>query len=262
MFTFKEYVSAKGIKDAYELLNQNKNNVVLGGLLWLKMGRKHYNTAINLSHLGLDTITETESEIEIGCMTTLRQIETSPILNHYFNGVLSETVKHIVGVQFRNCATIGGSVYARFGFSDVLTTLLALDTYVHLYEGGIISLEQFVNMPYKKDILIKIIIKKNGSGAAHLSHRITATDFPVLAVSLSLCQDKWKIAVGARPTKAKLAYEASNLLSQNPLDDEIDAACCLLTHELNFGTNLRGSSEYRKILAKVLVKRGVKEICG
>ena len=39
---------------------------------------------------------------------------------------MREAVRHIVGVQFRNCATVGGSVYGRFGFSDVLTLLLAL----------------------------------------------------------------------------------------------------------------------------------------
>lgn len=261
MFTFKEYVSVESLEKAYEL-NQSKNNVVLGGLLWLKMGTKHYNTAIDLSQLELDTIAETESEIEIGCMTTLRKIETSPVLRNCFDGVLSETVRNIVGIQFRNCATIGGSVYSRFGFSDVLTTLLALDTDVYLYKGGRVPLEEFIAMPIKRDILTKIIIKKNDAKAAYKSQRMSATDLSILAVAVSLNEKKWKIAVGARPTKAKLAHKAAELLSQNPSDEQIDNACDLLIQELNFGTNMRGSAEYRKILAKVLVKRGVEEICG
>lgn len=261
LFTFKEYVSVKSLQQAYEL-NQSKNNVVLGGLLWLKMGTKNYNTAIDLSQLELDTIVETESEIEIGCMTTLREIETSPVLNNHFNGVLSETVKNIVGIQFRNCATLGGSVYSRFGFSDVLTTLLALDTDVYLYKSGRVPLEEFIAMPIKRDILTKIIIKKDGAKAVYQSQRMSATDLSVLAVSVSLCENKWKIAVGARPTKAKLAHKAAGILSQNPSEEQVNNACDLLIQELNFGTNMRGSAEYRKILAKVLVKRGVKEICG
>lgn len=261
MFSLKEYISAKSLEEAYELLNQNKNNVMLGGLLWLKMGNKNYNKGIDLSKLGLDTITETESEVEIGCMATLRQIETSKIINNYFDGILGESVKNIVGVQFRNCATVGGSVYSRFGFSDILTVLLALDSYVQLYNGGIISLDQFIAMPIKKDILIKIIIKKDGRKASYKSHRITSTDFPVLAVCVSRCSASWKISIGARPNKAALAINAAKLLSQNPTKNQIEAACEEVLNEVEFGTNLRGSAEYRKQLAKVLVKRGVEDIC-
>ena len=261
MFSLKEYITVKNLQEAYELLNQNKNNVVLGGLLWLKMGNKNYNRGIDLSQLGLDTIIENESEIEIGCMTTLRQIETSSVLNTYFDGIVAGSVKNIVGVQFRNCATLGGSVYSRFGFSDLLTALLALDSYVHMHGGGIMPLEQFITMPYQKDILVKIIIKKDGRSASYKSYRMTATDLPVLAVSISRCNSNWKIAVGARPNKAALAVRASKLLPQNPTKEDIDAACTAVTHELNFGTNLRGSAEYRKELAKVLIKRGVEEIC-
>lgn len=261
MFTLKEHITVKNLQEAYELLNQNKNNVILGGLLWLKMGRKNYNIGIDISRLALNTIIETESTIEIGCMTTLRQIETSDVLNTYFHGILPKSVKNIVGVQFRNCATVGGSVYSRFGFSDFLTSLLVLDSYVHMYQGGVIPLEQFVDMPYKKDILVKLIIKKDGCRAAYQSQRMTATDLPVLVASVSLCNDKWKIAVGARPCKAKLAYEASKLLSLNPTNEEIEVACNCIVNDLSFGTNQRGTAEYRKVLAKVLVMRGIKEIC-
>ena len=40
-----------------------------------------------------------------------------------------KSLRHIVGVQFRNCATIGGSIWGRYGFSDVLTMFLAMDTW-------------------------------------------------------------------------------------------------------------------------------------
>lgn len=45
---------------------------------------------------------------------------------------MKESLRHIVGVQFRNLATVGGSLWGRFGFSDVLTLLLALDAQVEL----------------------------------------------------------------------------------------------------------------------------------
>ena len=73
---------------------------------------------------------------------------------------LQKLVRHIVGVQFRNQATVGGSIYGRFGFSDVLTAFLALDTFVELYDGGIIRLSEFVNRKPDRDILVSIIIRK------------------------------------------------------------------------------------------------------
>ena len=89
-----------------------------------------------LSALGLDTIEETDTEIRIGAMATLRDLETNTALNAYTAGAVREAVRHIVGVQFRNCATVGGSIYGRFGFSDVLTLFLALDCEVELYKAG------------------------------------------------------------------------------------------------------------------------------
>ena len=90
-------------------------------MLWLKMQRNRVDTAIDLSGLGLDQIEETGSEYRLGAMVTLRQLELHPGLDRLTQGAMAESVRHIVGVQFRNLATVGGSVFGRFGFSDVLT---------------------------------------------------------------------------------------------------------------------------------------------
>ena len=72
-------------------------------------------------------------------------------------------MRHIVGVQFRNQATVGGSIYGRFGFSDVLTAFLALDTYVELYDGGRICLAEFAKKKPDNDLLLFIVVKKKKS---------------------------------------------------------------------------------------------------
>ena len=142
MLKIKEYVKVNSLEEAYEL-NQKKSSRVLGGMVWMKMMNRSVGTAIDLSGLGLDTVKETEDEFVIGCMTSLRTLETHAGLNACTDGAVRESLRHIVGVQFRNCATAGGSIYGRFGFSDVLTMFLALDSYVELYKGGRISMEEF-----------------------------------------------------------------------------------------------------------------------
>jgi CO/xanthine dehydrogenase FAD-binding subunit len=145
MVTIQKYVRAQSLEEAYTL-NQNRKNRILGGMLWTRLGRGSISTAIDLCDLGLNRIEETEEEFSIGAMVTLRDIELHEGLNAYSGHAAANAVKEIVGVQFRNMATVGGSIWGRFGFSDVLTVFLALDSYVELYRGGIVKLEEFVNM--------------------------------------------------------------------------------------------------------------------
>ena len=258
MFTIKNYVVAESLKEAYEL-NQKRNNVILGGTAWLKMGSRNIQTAIDLSNLGLDTIEEDDESFKIGCMCTLRQLEVDENLNSYFDGAIAKSLIHIVGVQFRNCATIGGSVYSRFGFSDILTCLLALDTYVELYKGGIIPLNEYKDMYYDTDVLVRIIIKKDKRRVSYLTHRHSATDIPALAVAVSKEDCRWNIVIGARPQRAVL-IDGTEFLSKNPTEEERNNLISYIMDNVKFQSNMRGSSEYRKILAKALVNRGIDSV--
>lgn len=256
MFTIDKYVVAESLEQAYEL-NKSKRNVIIGGMLWIKMGRKKIGTAIDLSALRLNLIEEDEESFKIGCMCTLRDMEVHEGLTNNFNGILAKSVESIVGVQMRNLATIGGSIYSRFGFSDILTALLALDTYVELYKGGIVSLDKYVDMPLDKDILVRIIIKKDNRKVSYSSHRLSATDFPILTCAVANKDNQWYIVHGARPMKAALnQFE----LSEKPEQSEINAAVAKAVENTCFGSNIRGSREYRQILADVLSKRNIDEI--
>ena len=101
MLEIKEYVKVESLEQAFEL-NQKRTNQIIGGMLWMKMGDHRIQTAIDLSGLGLDTIEEDETQFSIGCMTSLRQLELHEGLNQWSDGAVRESVRHIVGVQFRN----------------------------------------------------------------------------------------------------------------------------------------------------------------
>jgi CO/xanthine dehydrogenase FAD-binding subunit len=256
MFTVKHYVFAESLAQAYEL-NQNKANAILGGILWLKMGSREIDTAIDLLELGINNIEETNDYFRIGCMATLRDIEIHPGLKSCFNGFLTNALEPIVGVQFRNGATIGGSIYSRFAFSDVLTALLALDTEVELYHGGIIPLAQYVNMSLDRDIIVSIIVQKKRHKAVFLSQRISATDLPILTCAVSNDDSHWKIALGARPSRAKLT---EFVLVGKPEKVDIEQWIKQIYDTVEFGTNARGSKEYRQHLAGVMIQRCIASI--
>ena len=237
-----------------EQLNQKKPNRVLGGMLWLKMEKINVGTAIDLSGLGLDTIEETEEQFSIGAMVTLRQLELDAGLAAYTNGAVRESVRHIVGVQLRNLATVGGSIYSRFGFSDVLTLFLALNASVELYKGGIVPLREYAERPYDRDIVVRLLVRKEAADYCYQSVRNSQTDIPVLTCAAARLQDgSYRFAVGARPLKAVL-YEEPAAPAQQLAET--------IQQQVVTGSNMRGSAEYRNHLAGVLVKRAVCQLEG
>lgn len=261
MITIGKYVRAKSLEEAWEL-NQNKRNTILGGMLWLRLGNGSINTAIDLGDLNLDYIEENEEEFSIGAMTSLRDLEVHEGLNQYSNNAVKNAVKDIVGVQFRNMATIGGSIWGRFGFSDVLTVFLALDSYVELYKGGMVSLEEFVNMKMDNDILVRLIVKKAPGKVVYSAMRNQSTDFPVLTCAVSDMNGVYKAVVGARPSKACVYKDTENRLADGVTEEAIKLFAGDVAKVAKTQSNVRGSKEYRTRLVKVLVERGLVQLGG
>ena len=251
MIKIREYVKVESLEEAWEL-NQKRTSKILGGMLWLRMGSRNVQKAIDLSGLGLDTIEETEDAFSIGAMVTLRQIELHEGLNALCEGLLHDAVCDIVGTQFRNLATVGGSIFGRFGFSDVMTAFLALDSYVELYKGGVVPMSEFVKIKRDNDILVRVIVKKQAGHFVYLSHRNTRTDFPVLTVAVSDCGGVKKAVIGARPGIAKM-YEIETM------DEETAARP---QEETCFQSNMRASETFRRHLAGVLLRRAFGAVQG
>ena len=250
MITIQKYVRPQTLEEAWQL-NQNKRNRILGGTLWLRLGKGSVGTAIDLCELGLNTIEETEEQFSIGAMATLRDLEMHDGLNAYSGNAVANAVKDIVGVQFRNMATVGGSIWGRFGFSDVLTVFLAMDSYVELYKGGIIPLEQFAAMKKDNDILVRLIVRKAPCKLVYSSMRNQSTDFPVIACAVAHMNGEYRASIGARPARA--------ILIRN---EKAEGFPAFVAENAPTEGNIRGSAAYRTHLIKVLVERSMNELGG
>ncbi|WP_300356871.1 FAD binding domain-containing protein [Fusobacterium sp.] len=259
MFTFKNFFVASTIEEAYDELIKNKKNVLLGGTSYLRMGNTNYNTAIDISNVSeIDKIIEKEDSFEIGAMVSFREIETNELLFNYFP-VLSHAVEDIVGVQLRNNVRVGATVFTKHGFSDLITALLCLDSYVVLYKGGVLKLEEFLKEKQtRKDILTKIIIKKEKLKSSFQCVRKSKADYSILNLAISKNEKgEVRISVGARPGKAVLAYETMEHISKG-FDKK--AASEIIRRELIFDTNMRGSKEYRELLSMALLEKALMEV--
>ena len=267
MMTIREYKRAESLEEAWQL-NQKRNNRVIGGMIWLKMENINVGTAIDLSGLGLDKIEETAEGFSIGAMVPLRQIELHEGLNAYTDGAVRESVRHIVGVQLRSLATVGGSIYSRFGFSDVLTMFLGMDTWVELYDAGRIPLTEFVNMMKDNDILVNIIVRKEPLLTCYLSQRNIKTDFPVLTCAASVIGNEARTVIGARPARAMIVEDKKQILknfrnmTKKQKEEAIEAFAEYAAENVPTAGNMRGSKEYRTLLVKVLTRRAWEAVGG
>ncbi len=285
MITIRNYIKATSLEQAWQL-NQQRGSRIVGGMLWLKMGTGNVQTAIDLSDLSLDRIEETEEEFRIGCMVSLRQLEQHPGLAVYTGGAMKEALRHIVGVQFRNLATVGGSIFGRYGFSDVLTMFLVMDSYVELYAGGIVPLREFSQRGYDRDVLVRMIVKKEPARFVYSSVRNARTDFPVLTCGAACLENqetaypedqegaclenqnavcltgRYRFSIGARPGKAILTEDQERILTGEVTEEKAAAFGRFAAGRVPTGSNLRGSAEYRSHLVEVLCTRAAIKLGG
>lgn len=252
------FYRATSIDDAYKKMLEDPRNTILAGGLWIKKMGQSYNTLIDISGLELNKISEDTDSIHVGAMVTLRDFEASPIVNRLFDGVTAFAVREIMGVNFRSLATIGGSIFGRYPFSDVIAGLLPLDVTLEFYPEQKMSLEEYLGYRGKlQAILVAVHIKKGKGKAFYKKVKATALDFPLINISVVKRDDHYYIAVGSRPLVASLAHEAMKEADSGEKFEKV--AKTAVNHYL-FADSMTIGKEYRKELAEVYIRRGLEEV--
>ena len=227
-----------------------------------KMGQS-YSTLIDLSTLGLNEISDKKDEVVVGAMVTQRDFENHPAVRKLFNDSIAFAVREIMGVNFRNLATVGGSIMGRYPFSDLICGLLPYHVELEFYPAQKMSLEEYLLYKGKLNaILVAVHIKKEEGKGFFKKVKTTALDFPIVNFAISKVNGKYTIVVGARPAGAAIAHKASNYLNslKNPGKEDFEKAAEIVCEELAFMDNKDASKEYRLDLTKVYVRRGLEEV--
>lgn len=259
MLSFNTLLRPTSVGEAYEMAVKHKFAPLLAGTCWTRLGRRIHPVAIDLSELGLRYIRESENDIRIGAMATQSDVEQHPALQSLGRGLLPKAVHEILGVQFRNMATMGASVASKFGFSDIIPALLALHAHVELYKGGRMTLLDYLETYNARDILTEIIIPKQDIPVAIEALRISRGDFPLLTGAIAKEGHRFEVYIGTRPGLAKLAERASALLTEKGPQAALEAGQ-LAAQELDFQTNSHASADYRMNMTKNMVVRLVEEV--
>mgnify|MGYP002772479906 CR=1 FL=1 len=240
MLAFMKVLQPKTVEEAYELATKNKTAPMLAGGCWLRLGRRTWPSVIDMASLDLRYVREEDKEFVIGAMATQGDVERFEPLQQFCGGAVVKGVKEILGVQFRNTATMGGSVASKFGFSDIIPALLAVHADIVTFKGGRMSMQDY--MTYReRDILVEI--------------RIPKVDVPVSVEALRISRGDFPLLTGALRHDVK----ASALLSEKGLSAAKEAGQ-LASEELVYQSNSHASKEYRMEMVKAMVQRLAKEV--
>ena len=150
---------------------------------------------------------------------------------------------------------------------DVLTMFLAMDSYVELYKGGIVPLEDFAKKKPDRDILVRVIVKKrpmkNGlSQPAKQQYGFPGAD---LLCGTFFADGGSTGSCGSLSPKSGLVQDEQGIfkrfLQQRILKAQEQAAVFIFAQyakeRVKTGGNMRASKEYRSHLVGVLVKRAL-----
>lgn len=273
-----DYIAPKTLKEAGSALAKYKNEASLmaGGTdLLPKMKKrdvvpKYLVSLKNVS--GLAYIKEDKSGLRIGAMSTIHDIEVSPLIAKKYT-ILRDTSYVFASAQIRNIATVVGNLCSSVASADMAPPLLALGASLivsNSKKGRIIPLEEFFTGPSTNclgagEIVAEIqvpALQPHTSGV-YIKHTIrNAMDHALVGVAVILTMDKnnvckdVKIALGAcAPTPVRATAAEEVLKGSKMTEAAIEKAAKTAVK----ASKPRSDPEYKKEMVQVLTRRALNQ---
>lgn len=278
---WEEYLSASTVEEALEFLKSRDGQarIIAGGtdlVIEIKEGVKEVPILVDITEIAsLKKIEMDGDYIKIGACVTHTQVVTSDLIQNRATS-LSEAALSIGSPQTRNIGTVVGNVVNAQPAADAAVALVALGAEAEiadssgyrwtpieeLYAGiGLSKVKS--NKEMVTALRFKAQSSKQGSAFARLAQR-EALALPILntAVMITADADRCTQARIVVAPVAPLPYrckESEDFLTGTQLTlDSFARAGEMAAGECNPRDSLlRGSSEYRREMIKVLVRRAL-----
>ncbi len=262
-----EYIKPKTETELRELLQKYHTNAKLlaGGtdlLVGIRAGLIQPKVLIDIK--SIDTYDELNYDIEKGliispAVTCNRLLEYEPIQKHF--PILYQAIHTIGSYQIRNRATVIGNISTSSPAADSASALLVLNAKIIIgtQEGEReLPLKEFFKGVKKNALesgewIKRIIISSNFAnkkGVYLKSSRIKGHDLAICSVALLKTDDKIRIAIGSCNITPVLLPEFS-------LDTPLEKILEITQENIRPIDDIRASSEYRRNMVNVYIKRGL-----
>ncbi len=231
------YHRPTSIAEATGLLDGPNRMALAGGTTIVHDGSGHPVELVDLQALGLGNISANGSRIEIGATATLQALVDSDLVPD----VVRDAAKADQPSTLRTLATVGGSVGAADSESLLVAALLVHEATVNFADERSAPLHEVLSNGLSQgDLIVSISVATGGATAMATTGR-TPHDVPIVAVVGRRSDDGTRLAICGVGATPQLVEEGSLGQLEPPGD-------------------FRGSAEYRKRLAEVLMARVVGEL--
>lgn len=215
-----------------------------------------------------------DGSITIGALTTMREIEVSPLIVEKFP-FLAQSAAEVGSIQIRNRATVGGNMANATPSADVAPSLIALNATVKTVGASgerTVLLEEFFRGPGQtimnsEEILTEITIPKSSPRLVGEYIKFSPRDMMDLAyvgvaVAYNLNQDHHcsdvRIVLGAVAPTPIRARKAEAILEGRLLTEELATkAGQQSAQEAKPISDVRSSADYRRAMVGVMTKRAI-----
>ena len=286
MLNLKEYNRPETVAEAMELLGRKSpKTVVLGGGTWLNgegaLGHlRDVEAVVDVAALGLNqieavTLTNISPMLRIGAAVThqaLVEHELTGLKSSSALRVIGETAEAMSGLNIRNRATIAGAICTADSASPLVTALLALEAEVILSDRELkqrsVALPAFLS--YTQRVLadglliteIRLPIPADDVKTYFEKVSRTPKDYPAVCVVSTLATrngiaNSVRVALGGVAAKPIRLNALEFALEQKPIAEFLDVELSAAIAALSPPNDYLGSSDYRKEMARVLVRRAV-----
>lgn len=244
-------------------------------LVDLKTGRLRVAHLVSINRVGaLRGVTETGGGLRIGALTTITQLERSPVVGQRFSPLL-DAARKMAAPQIRNLATVGGNVACAVPCADLPPILTAMNASVALFSAKgrrNVPLEEFfvgARQTVRRDdeVLTAVLVPEPSPGFGAAYARFALRDgnaIAVAAVAASLLLDHddtirdARIVLGAvAPVPLLVESAGARLIGQSPAEDAFAAAVEAAMQAAEPISDVRGSAEYRRELVGILTRRAL-----
>jgi carbon-monoxide dehydrogenase medium subunit len=224
---------------------------------------------------GLKGIREnSDGSITIGALTTMREIETSPLIKRKFP-FLAQSAAEVGSIQIRNRATVGGNMANATPSADVAPSLIALNATTKVIGANgerTAALEEFFRGPGQTimtvdEILTEITIPKTPSRLVGEYIKFSPREMMDLAyvgvaVAYTLSEQKRcegvRIVLGAVAPTPVRARRAEAAIEGQVLTEELaEKAGEIAAEESKPISDVRSSADYRRAMVGTITKRAL-----
>lgn len=281
LFRPREYLRPASIKEAINLLKKYRGSaaILAGGTDLLVAKPAWIKYIIDISRLPLSYVNSDGKGIRIGAATTIAELESTLALEKDPYNVLIRSAFEMGTPITKNIATIGGNICNAAPSADMAPPLLVLDAEAVIVGPSRkrkVPIEEFFVGPKKcclkkGELLAEIFIPRaqKKTYATFVKKGRTTEDIAQVNAAVritrgdgGICMES-RIALGAVAPTPIRAKEAEAMIEGRKIRDipglalEVAQRASEATRPIS---DIRASAEYRREIARVLVKRALVDV--